>query len=127
MFAFYTHCKHQRFSAVFRGYKMQKNVLKMQKMLLEFLQYSQENTCVWSLFLIKLRETPTQVLSREYCKSFKYTYFEKHVRTTASGNGNLVRHRLKRDFVTGVLLRIIQLHQHRDSNTHQYSFFIELM
>ena len=31
-----------------------------------------------------LKETPTQVLSREICKIFKNTYFEEHLRTTAA-------------------------------------------
>ena len=46
----------------------------------------------WSLFLIKfrafrpatlLKETPTQVFSCKICETFKNTYFEKHLRTTA--------------------------------------------
>ena len=32
-----------------------------------------------------LKETPTQVLSCEVCKTFKITYFEEHLQTTASG------------------------------------------
>ena len=46
-----------------------------------------------SLFFIKLqalqlyqKETPTQVFFCEYCEIFKNTYFEKHLRTTASEN-----------------------------------------
>ena len=48
-----------------------------------------------NLFLIKLqafrpatllKETPTQVISCEHCEIFKNTYFEKHLRTTASVN-----------------------------------------
>ena len=31
-----------------------------------------------------LKETPTQVLSREICEIFKNTYFEEHLRTTAA-------------------------------------------
>ena len=47
----------------------------------------------WSLFLIKLEasglqiyqtETPTQVFPCDYCKVFKKTYFEEHLRTAAS-------------------------------------------
>ena len=45
----------------------------------------------WSFFLIKLqalrlheKEIPTQVFSCEYCEIFKDTYFEEHLRTTAS-------------------------------------------
>ena len=32
------------------------------------------------------KETPTQVFLCEYCEIFKKTYFEKHLRTTASVN-----------------------------------------
>ena len=31
------------------------------------------------------KETPTQVLSCEVCKTFKNTYFEEYLQTTASG------------------------------------------
>ena len=31
------------------------------------------------------KETPTQVLSCEVCETFKNTYFEEHLQTTASG------------------------------------------
>ena len=43
----------------------------------------------WSLFLIKFfnklyqKETPTQVLSSEYCEVFKNTNFEEHLPATA--------------------------------------------
>ena len=40
-----------------------------------------------SLFVkVKLyeKETPTEVFSREYFEIFKYTFFPKHLRTTAS-------------------------------------------
>ena len=33
------------------------------------------------------KEAPTQVFSCEYCKNFKNTDFEKHLRTTASVSG----------------------------------------
>ena len=33
-----------------------------------------------------IQKTPTQVLSCEYCKSFKNTYFEKHLQTIVSEN-----------------------------------------
>ena len=48
----------------------------------------------WSLFLINLqsfrpsiflKENPAQVFSYEYCKIFKNTYSEEHLRTAASG------------------------------------------
>ena len=41
----------------------------------------------WNLFLIKwqdLKLYPTEVFSCEICKIFENTYFEKHLRTTAS-------------------------------------------
>ena len=67
----------------------------------------------WSLFLIHLqalrpvfpsylnfimqlylKETPAQVFSCEYCKIFKNTYFEEHLRTAASIKNKLnVRNR----------------------------------
>ena len=31
------------------------------------------------------KETPTQVLACEVCKTFKSAYFEEHLQTTASG------------------------------------------
>ena len=51
-------------------------------MLLKISQYSQENTSVGVSFLIKLQalglfikeETPTQVISCEYCEIFKNTF-----------------------------------------------------
>ena len=59
------------------------------------LQYSQQNTFVKISFqlscspegrLLYQIETPTQVLSREYCEIFKNSYFEKQLQTTASVN-----------------------------------------
>ena len=41
-----------------------------------------------------LKETPAQVFSCEYCKIFKNTYFEEHLRTAASIKNKLnVRNR----------------------------------
>ena len=34
------------------------------------------------------KETPTQVFSCEYCEILKNTYFEEHIRTAASADGN---------------------------------------
>ena len=57
-----------------------------------FTNFTGKHLC-WSLFLIKLlafrpgtlfKETPTPVFSSEICKIFKNTYFEEHLRTTAS-------------------------------------------
>ena len=51
---------------------------------LKILQYSQENTCNF----IK-KQTPGQVISCEYWKIFKSTYFEEHLRTAASVHDNI--------------------------------------
>ena len=62
-------------------------------MFLKILQTSQENTCV-GVFFNKvaslqpasfLKETPTQVLSCEVCQTFKNSYFEAYLQTTAYG------------------------------------------
>ena len=37
------------------------------------------------------KETPTQVFSCEICETFTNTYFEEHLRTTASGQLRSVR------------------------------------
>ena len=39
---------------------------------------------VLGLFLIREKETPTQVLSREYCENFKNIFFEEHLQMPAS-------------------------------------------
>ena len=36
-----------------------------------------------------LKKTQTITFSREYCKIFKNTYFEEHLRTAASDSGSL--------------------------------------
>ena len=63
------------------------------ELFLKISQYSQEKICVGVSFLIKLltlltltnfikmRLTTTQVFSCGYCKIFKNTYFEEHLRT----------------------------------------------
>ena len=57
------------------------------------LNHSQESTCVRVSFLIKLqpwvcnfiiKETLVQVLSCEFCETFKNIFFTEHLRTTAS-------------------------------------------
>ena len=63
---------------------VKKGVLK------NFATFTGKHLC-WRIFLIKLlqlyyKETPTQVLPCEYCKIFKNTYFEKHLRMPASNN-----------------------------------------
>ena len=35
------------------------------------------------------KQTPTQVLSCEYCETFKNTYFEEHLQTAASAFDSL--------------------------------------
>ena len=65
---------------------IKKDVLKI------FSKFIRQHLCC-CLFLIKLqtwrpatlsKETPTQVFSCGYCKVFKNTYFEEHLRTAAS-------------------------------------------
>ena len=53
------------------------------KGVLKTLQYSQENSCISGLQFY-LKETPTLMLSCEYCETFKDTYFEEYLRTAAS-------------------------------------------
>ena len=53
----------------------------MEKLFLKITQYSQENTCGVSF---QQKEIATQVFSCEYCKIFKKTYFEEHLRTATS-------------------------------------------
>ena len=101
---------NQRFSGVFRGYKMKKQppeVFYKKYVLKIFAVFTEKHLC-WSLFLIKLQLFCERLLPK--------------IRT-------LARNRLEGDFVTGVLLRIIKLHENRDSNTGvflreiiQYSF-----
>ena len=61
-------------------------------MFLKILQTLQENACV-GVFFMKLqtfslqvfkKQTPTQVLSCEVCKTLKNTYFEEYLQTAAS-------------------------------------------
>ena len=56
--------------------------LLYKKLLLKILQYPHE-TPVSESFLKTVAglKAPTQVLSCKYCKIFKTTYFEKHMRT----------------------------------------------
>ena len=53
----------------------------MKRLFLKITQYSQENTCG---AFFQQKEVATQVFSCEYCKHFKKTYFEEHLRTAAS-------------------------------------------
>ena len=64
-----THCKssHRRCS--------------VEKVLLKILQNPQKN--IWGLATLSKRDS-TKVFSNEYCENFKNTYFEEHLRTTAS-------------------------------------------
>ena len=45
-----------------------------------------QNGQIYLKNLAAKKETPAQVFSYEYCKMFKNTYFEEHLRTAASGN-----------------------------------------
>ena len=66
----------------------------VRKLFLEISQNSQENTCVGVSFLMKSyrpeackfvkKETPTQVLSFEFCEVFKNTFFCKTPLVAAS-------------------------------------------
>ena len=69
-----------------------KNFLKI--VLKNFTIFTGKHLC-WSLFLIKLqvwrpatlsKEALTQVFPCKYCEIFKSTYFQEHLRTTASNN-----------------------------------------
>ena len=56
---------------------------------LKILQYSQkthvlESLCGPTSLLFYQKEIPTLIFSCEYCEIFKNTYFEEHLRTTAS-------------------------------------------
>ena len=81
-----------KFCKKFRSSRQRCSIKKV--VLKNFVTFTVKHLC-WSLFLKKLldwrpkillKETPTQVLFCEYCKIFKNTYFEKHLRTTASVN-----------------------------------------
>ena len=63
--------------------------------------FTRKNLC-WILFLVKLqafraaillKKTATQVFSCEYCKIFKNTSFEEHLRTAASDETFIIRNR----------------------------------
>ena len=63
-----------------------------QKVFLEILQNSLENTCARVSFLIKLQalacndnKKETLVFSCEFCKMFKNTFLTEHLRETAFG------------------------------------------
>ena len=115
LFTFHTNCKCQETKdfLVFLGvikWRSSHRRSSIKNMFLKFSQYSQKNTCVGD-FLIKLQLFCERLLPK--------------IRT-------LARSRLEGDFITGVLLRIIKLHENRDSNTGvflreiiQCSFFIE--
>ena len=63
-------------------------------MFLKILQISRKKHLCGSLFLIEfqaglkacnfIKETPAQAFSYEVCEIFKNTYFEEHLRATAS-------------------------------------------
>ena len=60
----------------------------IEKLFLKILQNSQENTCIEVSYLITCnfikKENPTQVLSCEFCESFKNTFFTEHFCACAS-------------------------------------------
>ena len=64
---------------------------------------------VWSPVIV-LRETPIQVFPCEYCKIFRNTYFEEHLRTTASafpsksmirGFNTKIKHKINKNSAKG--------------------------
>ena len=74
------------FRSSHRKCSVKKSVLK------NFTNFTGKHLC-WSLFLISLqvfgpatllKYTPTLMFSYEICKTFKNTYFEKHLQKTAS-------------------------------------------
>ena len=71
-------------------------------MFLEISQNSQENTCAWASFLIKL-QAQAQVFSFEFCEISKSTFFTENLWATASEHLTL----LKRDQGTEVFLWIL--------------------
>ena len=63
-----------------------------EKLFLEISQNSQENTCAWVSFSMRLqacncnkKETQAQVFSCEFFKISKNTFFTEHLLATASG------------------------------------------
>ena len=59
-------------------------LLSVEKVVLKnFAIFTGMHLC-WGLFLIREKESPTQVLSWEYCEIFKNTYFKEHVQTAAT-------------------------------------------
>ena len=74
----------QNDKTVSRSYKSSHQRCSIKTVLLKISQISQENTCAGVSFQLYQKETPAQVFSREICEIFKNTYFEEHMRTTAS-------------------------------------------
>ena len=65
----------------FQRPKAATGVLLYKRLFFKNRQYSQENTSLYLDLQLCLKEIPTQVLSREYCKIFKSKYFEEYPRT----------------------------------------------
>ena len=86
----------------------------MEKSVLKNIPKSAGKQLCRSLFLIKLqgnfikKEIPTQVLSFEFCKKFKSTFFTEYIRVTASDtqNGKIFLNVLK------VFLKILNMFDH---------------
>ena len=78
-------------------------------MFLKLSQNSQKNVHAGVSFLIELqetifkKETPSQVLSCEFCEIFKNTLFTEHLRATASNIGFQDELKL---FIVNVLLKV---------------------
>ena len=63
--------------------KVATEVVPQERMFLQILQNSQENTCARIFFFIK-KETLAQVISCEFCEIFKNTFSTEHLGMAAS-------------------------------------------
>ena len=93
---------------------------------LKISQNSQENTCAWVYFLIKLgawslqpflKTTLSQMLSSKFSKTFKNTFFAKHIRATASA-----RTKIKKPLHSNNLMFLFFLWNTILSNSLSYLF-----
>ena len=83
----YTSWKHQKISS-FLFIKTANWGCSVKKVFLEILQNSQENTCARVSFLIKLQALGLWILSCEFCKVSKNTFFTEQLQVAASINKN---------------------------------------
>ena len=64
--------------------RKQPRLVYNKRLLLKISQYYRKITMLNSLFNNFIKKTPTQLSSCEYCGNFKITYFEEHLRASAS-------------------------------------------